>query len=158
MTRDRITLGVLLGIGFGIWNLLSALIAPLAEDTIPALLTFYGPMFAAWGLTGFIAARTRGRIVDGIQAAAVVAFVTFVVFDAMVVLRVNLFLNSLTDRLDWQNLMIRFHTSGYESLRTFINVEYVTGAPFKILVAAAIGAGTGGIGGLLGATRDARSG
>jgi len=32
-------------------------------------------------------------------------------FDLMVILRVNLFL-TLTGRLDWQNLMMRFHESG----------------------------------------------
>ena len=138
------------GHGFGIWNLLSSLLDPLAEDTIPALLMFYGPMFAIWGVTAFAASRTTGRVVDGIKAGAMVAFVTFVVFDLLVILRVNLFLDTLTERLDWQNLMMRFQASRSESLRTFINYHYVTQAPFKILVATTIGAVTGVIGGLLG--------
>ena len=78
------------------------------------------------------------------------AFVTFVVFDLAVILRVNLFLDSLTPRLDWQNLMAQFHASGSENLRAFITYHYVKGAPFKILVATLIGAGTGVIGGALG--------
>jgi hypothetical protein len=148
--RRNVRLGVLLGIGFGIWNLLSSLLHPFAEDTIPALFMFYGPMFAAWGTVGFSVSRRTGRWVEGTKAAALVAFVTFVVFDLMVILRVNLFLKSLTDRLDWQNLMQRFRASGSESLRSYINYHYVTGAPFKILVATGIGAVSGVIGGFLG--------
>lgn len=37
VTRRHIVLiGVLLGAGFGVWNLLSSLLDPLAEDTIPS--------------------------------------------------------------------------------------------------------------------------
>ena len=149
VTRHLIIRGVLLGIGFGICNLLSSLIAPLADDTIAALLLFYGPMFAIWGAIGFLAARKSGRIVDGIKAASIVAFLTFVVFDVMVILRVNVFLYTLTDRPDWRNLMARFRTSGSENLRAFITYHYVMQSPFKILVATAIGISTGVIGGLL---------
>jgi hypothetical protein len=154
--RRHVRLGVLLGAGFGAWNLLSSLLDPLAEDTIPALLTFYGPMFAAWGVTGFVASHRTGRVVDGVKAAAIVAFITFLVFDLMVILRVNLFLYSLTERLDWQNLMAQFRASGSRSLRRFINYHYVTQAPFKILVATTIGAVTGVVGGGLGSHKHVR--
>ena len=149
--RQLVHVGVLLGAGFGVWNLFSSLLDPLAEDTIPALLLFYGPMFGTWGATAFAASRRTGRIMDGITAGATVAFVSFLVFDVAVILRVNLFLGSLTERLDWQNLMLRFHSSESESLRTFINYYYMTQSPFKILVATTIGAVTGLIGGFFGA-------
>ena len=152
VTPHRIVfLGVLLGAAFGVWNLLSSLLNPLAEDTIPALLSFCGPMFASWGAAAFAASRRTGRVVDGIKTGTTIAFVTFVVFDAAVSLRVNLFLDSLIERLDWQNLMLRFQASGSENLRTFINYHYVTQAPFKILVATAIGGVVSVVGGLLGA-------
>ncbi len=122
-----------------------------AEDTIPALLLFYGPMFATWGATAFTASRRTGRVMDGIKTGTSVAFVTFFVFDLAVILRVNLFLGSLTERLDWQNLMLKFQVSDSGSLRAFVNYHYVMQAPFKILVATTIGAITGVIGGLLGA-------
>jgi hypothetical protein len=150
-------MGVLFGAGFGVWNLLSSLLDPLAEDTIPALLLFYGPMFAAWGATGFAASRRTGRVVEGIKTAAIVAFISFVVFDLAVLLRVNLFLYTLTDRLDWQTLMTRFRSSGSENMRTFINYHYVTQAPFKILVATMIGAVTGVLGGIIGYRLASRS-
>jgi hypothetical protein len=110
-------------------------------------------MFTTWGVTAFAAARKTGRVVDGIAAGAMVAFVTFAVFDVMVILRVNLFLHTLTERPDWQNLMIQFRASGSESLRTFINYHYITGSPLKILVATTIGAVTGIVGGALGRTK-----
>ena len=148
--RQLIILGLLLGIGFGIWNLIISLLDPLTEDTIAALLAFYGPMFAIWGLTAFVSARKTGRVVDGIKAGALVAFITFVVFDVMVILRVNIFLDALTGRLDWQNLMRQFQASEFESFRAFINYHYVTQSPFKIFVATVIGAVTGIIGGFIG--------
>ena len=143
--------GVLIGIVFGIWNLLHSLLYPLADDTIAALLMFYGPMFTAWGATGFFASRGTGRVVDGIKAAVIVALVTGIVFDLMLFVRVNLFLHTLTDRADWQNLMAQFRASSSGSLRGFINYHYLTQAPVKILVGMTIGACTGTIGGLLGA-------
>ena len=151
--RRLVALGLSLGIGFGIWNLLVSLLDPVAEDTIPALLSFYGPMFTTWGVTAYFAARRSGRVIDGIKAGATVAFVTFAVFDLMVILRVNLFLYSLTARLDWQNLMLRFRASGSDSLRAFVTWHYVTQSPFKILVATTIGAALGAVGGLIGAPR-----
>ena len=108
-------------------------------------------MFTLWGVTAFVAASRTGRVSDGVTAGATVAFITFLIFDAMVILRVNLFLHSLTRRLDWQNLMLKFQTSESESLRTFINYHYVTGAPFKVLAATVIGTGIGAIAGIVGA-------
>jgi hypothetical protein len=60
----------------------------------------------------------------------------------------NLSLDATSQRLDWQSLMTRFEASGFESLRAYVNYEYVVGAPFKILVASMIGAVMGLIGGL----------
>ena len=126
------------------------LLYPLAEDDGGMLLLFYGPMFFIWGLAGFIVARRTGRMLDGVKVAAIVAFFTFVVFDVAAILRVNLFLDVLTQRSDWQNLMVRFQASGFKSLRVFANYEYLTGSPFKILVATIIGVVTGLIGGFVG--------
>jgi hypothetical protein len=73
-----------------------------------------------------------------------------VVFDLMVILRVNLFLSEITGRTDWRNMMWRFQVSGFDSLRMFVNVEYIKGAPLKIGVASAIGAFMGVVGGIAG--------
>jgi hypothetical protein len=125
-------------------------LAPLAEDTPLALLEFYGPMFAICGLAGLGASRRTGRFWDAVKAGATIAFVAFVVFDLAVLLRVNLFLDTLSQRSDWQNLMARFRASGFESLRAYANYEYVSGPPVHILVASIIGAVTGLVGGVFG--------
>ena len=154
-TRQLILTGVLVGVGFGTWNLLHSFLRPLADDTIPALLMFYGPMFTIWGGVGFLAARKTGRIVDGLTTAVIVAIVTGIVFDVMMLLRVNIFLHALTERRDWQNLMAEFRASGADNLRTFVNYHYVTEAPVKILVGATIGALVGVVGGILGTLKTA---
>lgn len=148
--RKILALGLLLGAGFGLWNLIATRLNPLAEDDLFPLLVFYGPMFTIWGFTGFVASRRTGRLLDAVKVGATVAFVTFVVYDFAVIVRVNLFLDTLSQRSDWQNLMERFQASGFESLRAYANYNYLTGAPFKILVASIIGAGTGLVGGFFG--------
>jgi hypothetical protein len=117
---------------------------------VAALLVFYGPMFAFWGLAGFAASRRTGRLVDGAKVGATVAFVTFAIFVGVRIVGVNLFLESTSQRADWQSLMMRFRASGFENLRLYANYEYLTGAPFKILVASVIGVCTGLVGGVFG--------
>ena len=148
--RRLLVLGAFLGLAFGTWNLLHSLLYPVADDTIAALLMFYGPMFTIWGAAGFVASRKTARVIDGITAAVIVAVATGIVFDVMMLLRVNVFLNALTERADWQNLMAQFRASGSDDLRTFINYHYLVQAPVKILVGATIGACTGLIGGIAG--------
>ena len=62
----------------------------------------------------------------------------------------NLFLSEITGRADWRNMMWRFQASGFDSLRTFVNADYITGAPLKIAVASSIGAFMGVVGGIVG--------
>jgi hypothetical protein len=145
-----VLLGLILGVGFGLWNLIATRLNPLADDDLIPLLAFYGPMFTIWGIAGFRAARRTGRLRDAVRVGATVAFVTFLVYDLAVILRVNLFLEALARRSDWQNLMEGFKASGFRSLRAYANYRYVTGAPLKILVATMIGAVTGSVGGLFG--------
>ncbi len=146
----QLRLGLLLGVAFGLLNLISTQVDPYAEDTIPALLVFYGPMFAIWGFAGFRASRRSGRLADAVFVGAIVAFSTFFVFVVARLITVNLSLDVTSQRFDWQNLLARFKTSGFESLRAYANYEYVAGAPFKIFVASIIGAGMGLVGALCG--------
>jgi hypothetical protein len=148
--KKILSLGLLLGGGFGLWNLIATLLDPLAEDSPTALLIFYGPMFVIWGLAGFGAYRRTGRLLDAVKVEAAVAFVAFVVFDFAVIVRVNLFLGALRRRSDWRNLMEGFQASGFTSLRAYANYVYATGAPFKIFVASMIGAAVGLVGGFFG--------
>ena len=148
MASDAALFGMVLGVSFGLWNLVFSILNPVAEDTPAALLTFYGPMFLLWGVSGFTAFARSRRLRDGMRRGAIVALVTFVVFTVFVGVRDNLLLEALTRRADWQNLMVRFRNSGFESLRLYVNYIGVTGAPFKLLVATVIGALMGLLGAL----------
>jgi hypothetical protein len=145
-----VVLGLAVGLIFGLVNLLMSWLFPLAEDTPGALLRFYGPMFFVWALASFRAALRTGRLLSGITTGLAVAFATFVAFDLLILARVNLFLHELTGRADWQNMMMRFRASDMDSLRAFVNADYLIGAPLKLGVSCAIGAVMGTIGGLLG--------
>ena len=152
---DRpLLLGFVLGLVFGVVDLLFTWIAPLSDDSIPALLRFYGPMFFSWAFVSFRSVRRSGRLSNGVTTGLVVAFGTFCVFYVLNVVRVNLFLADLTGRTDWQNMMRNFRGSEFDSLRMFVNVEYLKGAPFKIGVASLIGAVMGLAGGGIARARD----
>jgi hypothetical protein len=107
-------------------------------------------MFAIWGIAAYKASRRTGWLWDGLKVGAVVAFVPFAVYTVAVIIRVNVFLDVMSRRPDWQNLMERFQASGFRTLRGFVNYKYATGAPFKILVATMIGVAPGLVGGLFG--------
>ena len=146
-SRGALVVGLTLGAVFSALNVISAYIAPLEDDTLPALAAFYGPMFVAWGVAGFLASRGSERITDGIKAGTLVALATFVVLTIVVIVRVNLSLAVVSQRPDWRNLVARFESSGFSSLRAYVNYIYLTGAPFKIFVATSIGALFGFLGG-----------
>jgi hypothetical protein len=148
--------GFVLGVVFGAINLVLSWFRPLSDDSVGALLRFYGPMFFAWGFVAFRAARLSGQWWHGVAAGAIVAFGTFCVFDVLNLARVNVFLADLTGRADWQSMMERFKVSGSDSLRVFVTVEYLKDAPLKIGVASTIGAIVGAIGGAIGCVRFSR--
>lgn len=95
----QLRLGILLGVAFGVLNLISTQVDPYAEDTIPALFVFYGPMFAIWGFAGFRASRRSGRLADAVFVGAIVAFSTFFVFVVARLITVNLSLDVTSQRL-----------------------------------------------------------
>jgi len=148
--KSGLRLGLVLGMVFGTVNVLFSWLFPLSDDTIGALLRFYGPMFFMWVFASFRAARRDERLLSGITTGVVVAFATFCVFDLLNLVRVNLFLDDLTGRADWQSMMVRFSASGFDSLRAFVTLEYIEDAPLKIGAASAIGAVMGTVGGVLG--------
>jgi len=143
-------LGLIIGLTFGAVDLLYTWLFPLEDDTIGALLRFYGPMFLLWAFASFRAARRDGRLLSGVTTGLVVAFATFCAYDLLILIRVNVFLTELTGRADWQNLMARFKASESSDLRAFVTLDYLKMAPLKIGAASAVGAVMGVIGGSLG--------
>jgi len=143
-------LGLAVGFVFGVADLILTWLRPLEDDTGPVLLRFYGPMFLCWIFAAFVRARRTGRLSSGVLEGAVFAFATFSGFVVLNFVRVNLFLYQLTHRPDWQTMMRRFHANESGTLRMFVNVAYLKGTPFKMLVASIVGAIMGVIGGTLG--------
>ena len=149
-TKRTLLLGFIVGLVFGSVNLVMTWTNPVAEDTVAAVFRFYGPMFFIWATVAFRAARRSKRLRSGVAAGLIVAFATFVAFDVLILLRVNLFLNALTARPDWQSMMARFRTSDFDSLRLFVNLDYLKGIPLKLTAALVVGAIMGLVGGFLG--------
>jgi hypothetical protein len=140
---------VLAGVGagtvFGAVAMLLTWLDPVQDESPRALLLFYGPMFASWGVAAFVTAERAGRALSGVLGGMVIACATSVIFVVLNLVRVNLFLDQLANRADWQNMMSRFRASG-ETLRLFVNLDYIRDAPFKIVVGIAIGALMGAAG------------
>lgn len=105
---NPVLFGVILGVLFGVWNIAYSLLFPVAEDTVFALLSFYGPMFVMPGVAGFAAFRATGQWLEAIKAAVTVGVVTQLVFGTANMLRVNLLLDTLSQRSDWQNSLRGF--------------------------------------------------
>jgi hypothetical protein len=147
MSGNALFFGFMVGLVFGVWDVALTWLRPLEDDSPGVLLRFYGPMFLVWMLVSFRAARRTGRIWSGAVAGMAVAFGTLCVFVVLNFLRVNVFLDQLTGRPDWQNMMVRFRANGSESLRLFINLDYLKGTPFKIGFFTALGAAMGTVAG-----------
>jgi hypothetical protein len=152
--RRALHLGLIVGLIFGAADVVFTWLAPLSEDTIGALLRFYGPMFCLWAFASFRAAQRQGRFLSGVATGALVAFATFCVFVPFNIVRVNLFLDELTARADWQSMMARFRASELASLRMFVTLDYIASAPLKIGVACVIGAAMGAVGAALARLRS----
>jgi hypothetical protein len=150
ISSRAVLLGVIVGLVFGFANIFLSWLFPLVDDTPLTLLGFYGPMFLLWGFVSLRAAQRSGRFLSGVATGVAIAGATFVAYDLLVVLRVNLFLNDLTHRDDWRDMMMRFRASGTESVRSFVNLEYAKQVPLKLVAFCVIGALTGMLGGALG--------
>ena len=134
---------------FGAWNVIVSVLAPRMDDTPLALLSFYGPMFVAWGYAGHAAYRRTQRLGRSVSAGAIAGLMTFIVLTTVVIARVNVALSVVSERPDWRNMVAGYPQSGFDSFRAYANYIYIVGAPFKIAVAATIGAACGFIGGML---------
>lgn len=150
INRRLIVFGLVLGVAFGVVDLILTWAMPVADDDAAALLLFYGPMFFIWAVVSALAARRTGSWLAGVLTGGILAGVTFCTFSLMNMVRVNVFLSELTARDDWRDMVRRFNRSGYHSLRLFINWDYIKGMPLKIGVASIVGAVLGIIGGTIG--------
>ena len=145
MTRP-VVFGLLLGTLLGTWILVDTAISPLADDTPLAVGALFGAVFLALAVPGFVRRRRGGRFADALEAGATAGAVTFAVFLLLGILRVNLFLETIRSRPDWQNLMADYARSDFQSLRAYANYVYAK----QIVLIPAIGIVGGAISGSLG--------
>jgi hypothetical protein len=126
---DGAFLGLVLGTCGGVWNLVVGPVRIESGRTPEALLVLYGPLLAACGTASFIAVWRGGRIIDAVRVGTNVAFVTVFVCCLAILVRVNVFLATV-------------------SLSAFANYEFIVYAPLTLFAHTVIGATIGFIGGL----------
>lgn len=140
-------LGLAMGTALGVLNLIATARDPLDDDSVGGMLLFVIPVLLAWSAAGFVAAWRTRRLADGVKAGILVGLAMMAVFHVAGIVRVNLFLDVIRERGDWQNLVARFGQSGFHSLRAYANCEYVRQTPIIVGIGAVAGAIAGAIGG-----------
>ena len=137
--KPAVTWGLAIGIVAGSLLLIDTAIAPLADDSPGVMLAIVGTLLLLWTLASYAATRRTDRFRDAIFAGLLVGLASIAVVHVAAIVRVNVFLEEIQYRDDWVNLVARFRSSGFQSLRTYANYEYATGTPLLLLVGAAAG-------------------
>jgi hypothetical protein len=148
---DSAAFGVAIGAGVGVWILVDTALAPLAEDTPLVVGSMFAGLLVLFAVPGFTARRRGGRVCDSIQAGAIAGALAMVLFGLLGIVRVNVFLDVIRDRSDWEGLIAGFAGSGFQSLRTYANYIYLQNLMLLPMIGAAAGAVSGAIGGLFAA-------
>jgi hypothetical protein len=154
-------IGLAIGTMLGVMNLIDTARRPLAADEPATMLAWLLAVLAIWSATTVIVTRRTRRLGHAIVVGAILGAATTLVFHAAAVVRVNIFLDAIRHRVDWQNLVARYYQSGFRSLRAYANYEYATHAPVGIALGTIAGAISGMVGysfrnAVSGSTRDAR--
>jgi hypothetical protein len=137
--------GIAIGIVAGAWNLISTAMAPLAEDTAFATMLALGALLLLWVMATSAAGQRSRGLRDTITAGVLMGVATLAVFHLAGIIRVNVFMEQIRDRDDWQNLVARFRASNFHDLRAYATYEYIKMTPMLL----AFGAIAGGISGAL---------
>ena len=153
--RLPLMIGVAIGALLGIMNLLDTARQPLGDDDGGTMLAWLLAVLTIWSAaTVAVTWRTR-RVSDAVKVGTIVGVATIVVFHTAAIVRVNLFLDAIRPREDWQNLVSRYNQSGFHSLRAYANYEYATMTPMLIALGAIAGSISGALGGLVNLGRRA---
>ena len=153
--HSSVMFGVAFGTLLGVGNLIDTAVQPLAEDRPPELLAMLAVVLAIWGFAAYRAAHRGGGVRDAVIAGAVIGGLTAAIFGLANIVRVNVFLDAIQYRDDWRNLMLRYHESGYTSLRAYVNREFALGRTVLggLAGGGALGAVMGALGGAASAIR-----
>ena len=149
-------LGLVLGSGLGILNLFETARRPLADDDGGAMLLWALAVSGAWSVAACATTWRTRRFVDAVKAGLLLGTMTIFAFHVASIVRVNMFLDLIRDRGDWQNLVARFHERIPQpaGLRDH---EYVKMTPFVMMFGAVLGSISGAIGGVVGVVAHGRA-
>jgi hypothetical protein len=142
-------LGLAVGIVLSLSNLASTIIAPLAEDTPFRVRVFFGTLMLVWSFAGFAGFERTRRFVESAKAGAVVGVISAGIFHITAVLRLNLFLETVSRRSDWEGLLLNFRRSNFESLRAYANYAYLQQTLLILLLGVLVGGVCGTLGGVV---------
>jgi hypothetical protein len=146
-TRLPLVVGLAIGLTLGVMNLIGTAHRPLADDDGLGMFMWLIAVLAAWTLAAVGATWRARRMTDAVTAGAVLGIATIVVFHAASIVRVNMFLDLIQHRDDWQNLVARYHHSGFVTLRAYANYEYLRLTPMVVGLGAAAGSISGALAG-----------
>jgi hypothetical protein len=146
-----LAIGVTFGTLLGVANLIDTAVEPLADDSGAVMLAFAAVLLGTWAAVAFLAGRRTQSFWQAVLAGMFVGAATLTLFALANFIRVNVFLETIQHREDWRNLMARFRESDYQSLRAFVNRDYLTSTLAAGLVGAAAGAVAGAVSGTVSA-------
>src|SRR5262249_25535647 len=110
-----LAIGLIAGASLGVLNLADTARQPLADDEGGAMLLWAAAVVLVWSAAAWAAAWHTRRFADAVAAGIIAGVATLLVFHAASIVRVNVFLDVIRYRTDWQNLVARFNASGYTS-------------------------------------------
>jgi hypothetical protein len=145
--------GLAIGTILGIMNLVDTARQPLADDDAGTMRAWLATLLALWSAAAVAFTWRTRRVVDAVKVGTIVGVATIVMFHAASIVRVNLFLDIIRHREDWQNVVARYNQSGFRSLRAYANYEYATMTPMVIVLDAIAGSISGIVGGLVNTVR-----
>ena len=147
---NSVTFGLALGTLLGVWNLIDTSIRPLSEDTPLNVGGMFAVVLLLLSIPAIAVRRRGGHLIDAVRAGAIAGVIVFALFHFFAIVRVNLFLDVIRDRSDWQGLILNFQRSGFQSLRLYANYVYARQILLIPLLGAVGGILSGVIGGVLG--------
>ena len=146
-------IGLAIGTILGLMTLVDTASQPLADDDARTMLAWLVTLLAMWSAAVVAITWRTGRLGDAVKVGTILGVATIVMFHAASIVRVNLFIDAIRHRGDWQNLVARYNQSGFRSLRAYANYEYATMTPMVIALGAIAGSISGMVGGLVNAVR-----
>lgn len=148
-TRVPTLIGLTMGAAMGLVMLADTVRQPLADDEAGTMLGWAVAVLVIWTLAAAVVTWRTERVADAVKVGVILGVATLLVFHIAALVRVNLFLDVIQHRNDWQNLVVRYHESGFQSLRAYANYEYVRGTPMIIGLGALGGSLSGAMGALV---------